>query len=66
MHTCVRAPCPNTPTRIGGKTGSEHADHEKRLVKRVPRKYVKCHAAHAGRTTNKGGERGMWSRVGCK
>ena len=66
MHTCVRTPRPNTPTRIGGKTPSEHAKEEKRRVKREPRKYVKCHAAHTGRTTNKGGQRGMWSRVECK
>ena len=49
-----------------GKTGLEHAKHEKGWVKREPRKYDTCHAAHAGRTTNKGGQRGMWSRVGCK
>ena len=54
---------PNTPTRIGGKTGSEHAKQEKKRVKREPRKYVTCHAAHAGKTTNEGGQRGMWSRV---
>ena len=62
----VRTPRPNTPTRIGSKTGSEHAKHEKRWVKREPHKYVKCRAAHRGRSTNKGGRRGMWSRVKCK
>ena len=49
-----------------GKTGSEHAKQEKRWVKREPRKYVKCHVAHTGRTTNKGGQRGMWILVECK
>ena len=49
-----------------GTTGPEHAKHEKRWVKREPRKYVTCHAAHAGRTTNEGGQRGVWSRVECK
>ena len=63
VHTCVRKPRPNTPTRIGGKTGPEHAKHEKRWVKREPRKYVTCHTAHTGRTTNKGGQRGVWRRV---
>ena len=49
-----------------GTTGPEHAKHEKRWVTREPRKYVTCHAAHAGRTTNKGGQRCVWSRVECK
>ena len=31
-------------------------------VKRKPHKYVACHAAHAGRTTNKGDQSG----AGCK
>ena len=66
MHTCMQKPRPSTPTRIGGTTVPEHAKHEKRWVKRKPRKYVTCHAAHAGRTTNKGGQRGVWSRVECK
>ena len=56
-------PRPSTPTRIRGTMVPEHAKHEKRWVKREPRKYVTCHAAHAGRTTNKGGQRGVWSRV---
>ena len=61
MHTCMQKPRPGTPTRIGGTTVPEHAKHEKRWVKREPRKYVTCHAAHAGKTTNKGGQRGVWS-----
>ena len=66
MHTCMQKPRPSTPTRIGGTTVPEHAKHEKRWVKREPRKYVTCHATHAERTTNKGGQRGVWSRVKCK
>ena len=66
MHTCMQKPGPSTLTRIGGTTVPEHAKHEKRWVKREPRKYVTCHATHAERTTNKGGQRGVWSRVECK
>ena len=47
------------------KAPPQHA-HSHRWVKREPHKYVTCHAAHAGRTTNKGGQRGVWSRVACK
>ena len=64
-HMRANAP-PQHAARIGGKTGSEHAKHEMRWVKSEPRKYVTVHAAHARRTTNKGGQRGMWSRVECK
>ena len=66
MHTCMQKPRPSTPTRIGGTAVLEHAKHEKRRVKREPRKYVTCHAAYAGRTMNKGRQRGVWSRVECK
>ena len=66
MQTYMQNPRPRTPTRIGGTTVPEHAKHEKIRVRREPRKYVTCHAAHAGRTTNKGGQRGVWSRVECK
>ena len=57
MHTYMQNPRPRMP---------EHAKHEKMWVRREPRKYVTCHAAHAGRTTNKGRPRGVWSRVECK
>ena len=66
MHTYMQKPQPRTPTPIGGTTVQEHSKHEKRWVRGEPRKYVTCHAAHGGRTTNKVGQRGVWSRVDCK
>ena len=57
---------PRTPTCIGSTTAPRHTKHEKMRVRREPRKYVTCHAAHAGRTTNKGNQRGVWSHAGCK
>ena len=31
-----------------------------------PRKYVTCHAAHAGRATIKGHQRGVWCERKCQ
>ena len=66
----MQNPCRRTPICIGrGYNGA--ATHEKRKdVGEVsmlhPRKYVTCHAAHAGRAKSKGCQRGVWSQAGCK
>ena len=62
----MQNPRPRTPTCIGDTTQPQHTKHEEMWVRREPHKYVTCHAAHGGRTTTKGNQKGVWSRAGCK
>ena len=61
----MQNPRPRTPTCIGITTAPRHTKHEKMWVRREPRKYVTCHAAQTGRTSNKGKQRAVWSHAGC-